>query len=349
MTNKPIVLLTGINGYIASVTAKTILDSGLFAVRGTVRKLSSAEPLITGPLKRFYEDGDFDVIVVKDITAETAFDGVMEGVTAIAHLATPVSFNFTDPEPVLHAAVQGTKAILQSATKEPGLKTVIFMSSILAVLSPEPSSFQQSPHIYSEKDWNSEAEELVKKFGKETPGRVIYSASKTAAERAFWRFREVHEPKYTMTAVNPVFTIGPPLLPLNSSSEVSVSLAPIWDIFCGEPITTPAVQPNTVDVRDVAKLVLYVIEHAEETDGERYIAASARGGPQAIADILRSAFPGRRGVIREGVPGEGYNNDYGIVKNGAGIASSKARKLLGGWIGYEESVVDTARAFERLI
>jgi nucleoside-diphosphate-sugar epimerase len=44
-------------------------------------------------------------------TIEGAFDKAVEGVTAIAHLASPVSFNFTDPDYVINTAVNGTTSI----------------------------------------------------------------------------------------------------------------------------------------------------------------------------------------------------------------------------------------------
>lgn len=76
--SKGLVLISGINGYIAAVTAKHFLDAG-YSVRGTVRRISSAKPLIEGPLKSFAESGRFEVVEVPDITAEGAFDEAVKG------------------------------------------------------------------------------------------------------------------------------------------------------------------------------------------------------------------------------------------------------------------------------
>lgn len=73
------------------------------------------------------------------------------------------------------------------------------MSSIAAVWSHDKPGY-----TFTEKDWNHGAEEEAKKLGKNTPGPVIYSASKNAAERVFWEFRDEKKPKFAMTAVNPV-------------------------------------------------------------------------------------------------------------------------------------------------
>jgi nucleoside-diphosphate-sugar epimerase len=124
------------------------------------------------------------------------------GVTAIAHLASPVSFWFKDPEPILHAAVNGTTTILKSAVNAgPQLKTVVDMSSIAAI---KPKAASNPPYTITEKDWNDVAEAEVVRLGKDTPGPFIYSASKTAAEKAFWKFQKENNPAFAMTAINPV-------------------------------------------------------------------------------------------------------------------------------------------------
>jgi hypothetical protein len=66
---KELVLITGVNGYIAAVAAKHFLDHG-HSVRGSVRKASSAKALIEGPLKAYFDSGKFTIVEVPDITVE---------------------------------------------------------------------------------------------------------------------------------------------------------------------------------------------------------------------------------------------------------------------------------------
>ncbi|KAH7138109.1 hypothetical protein B0J11DRAFT_513605 [Dendryphion nanum] len=345
--SKGLVLISGVNGYIAARTAAHFLDSG-YSVRGTVRKASSAQALIDGPLSKYAKDGTFTIAEVPDITVPGAFDTAVKGVTAIAHLAAPVSFGFTDPVPILHAAVNGTKTILESALQfaGPQLKTVVIMSSIAAVLNGSPP-----PYKLSEKDWNNFAEGMVEAQGKETPGPIIYVASKAAAEKAFWAFRDEKKPSWSMTAVNPVFVIGPPLLAPKTEKDVGETYAAIWQIFKGEAFPEPSAGlPHVVDVRDVAKLTLYPIEHPAETNGERYIASAAVGHPQAVADILRNEFPEAKDRIREGTPGQGYKKGFEADETLVNpVDGGKGEKALGGYIKYEKSVVDTAKALKALL
>jgi len=194
-----IVLISGVNGYIAAQVAKAFLDAG-FKVRGTSRSTANTKPLTEGPLKAAFEARDFEVAEVPDITIPGAFDEAVKGVSAILHTAAPVSLSFTDPEPVMHAAIQGTSSILNSALKAGSqLKSVVLMSSIAAVMGA-----QQPPHTFTEKDWNDFSEGEVERLGKEASSVHIYFASKTAAERTLWDFQKQHTPSFTATAINPV-------------------------------------------------------------------------------------------------------------------------------------------------
>lgn len=126
-----------------------------------------------------------------------------------------MSFGFKDPKPILHAAVQGTKTILESAIAHAGpqLKTVIVMSSIASVKNANPA-----PYTFTEKDWNDYAEKMCEEKGTDTPGPVIYSASKVAAEKAFWAFQKERKPAFTMTSINPVYA-----QPLTSPKQYDVN------------------------------------------------------------------------------------------------------------------------------
>jgi len=76
--SKGLILISGVNGYIAAQSAKHFLDAG-FSVRGTVRRLSSAKPLLEDALKSYADAGTFTVVEVPDITAAGAFDEAVQG------------------------------------------------------------------------------------------------------------------------------------------------------------------------------------------------------------------------------------------------------------------------------
>jgi len=343
-------LVTGANGFIAGRAIEGFLKAG-WDVRGTVRSLKSA-----GPLKdALAEYGSrLELVEVPDITAPGAFDVALQGVTAVAHLASPVSLQFTDPEPVLRTAVNGTLSILKSATTVPSVKVFILLSSVTAIMRRV-----EGPLVVNESQWNDWAEPLVAELGNKTPGPAIYSASKVRGERSFWQFRDDHKDsiKFAMTAINPSFVAGPPVTTPQTPDQVTETNAFIWDVLTGKDIATAGVagfggvqgSSGYVDVRDVSRVIVFAAEHPDETDGERYLLSAHFAGAQAAADILREAYPDRRGVIQTGTPGEGYYPGYKFGGEKV-FDSSKAVKASGqDFIPFEKTVLDTAKAFEHLL
>jgi nucleoside-diphosphate-sugar epimerase len=88
------VLVTGANGYLATWVVKKYLEAG-YSVRGTVRSLSKSAFLN----EKFSRYGDrFELVVVTDITKDGAFDEAVKGVDAIAHTASQLHYNSTNPD-----------------------------------------------------------------------------------------------------------------------------------------------------------------------------------------------------------------------------------------------------------
>jgi nucleoside-diphosphate-sugar epimerase len=75
-SNGKTVLISGINGYIASVTGLHLLNKG-YSVRGTSRRASSAKTLVDGAYERFKDR--VETFEVPDITVAGAFDEAVKG------------------------------------------------------------------------------------------------------------------------------------------------------------------------------------------------------------------------------------------------------------------------------
>jgi nucleoside-diphosphate-sugar epimerase len=342
MSSKGIVLVTGVNGFIAARTAEAFLKAG-YSVRGTTRSESSTQGLKDALSE--YADR-LEIYEVPDITVEGAFDEAVKGVDAIAHLATPVSLRFTDPEPVLYTAINGVTQVLASALKEPKVKHFVQMSSVTAIFNSREN------YVFTESDWNDLAEQTVAAKGKDSPSWMIYAASKTAAERAFWAFRDTHHPHFTMTAINPVFVGGPQLVLPATPDKLNETTSFVWDVFSGKPLDQVGLGPvfyGYVDVRDVARVVVFGVEHSEKTDGERFILSAVYAPPQAAADILRKAYPERRNIIQEGTPGQGYEKDFSFPSSRVYDGSKTVRVTGQNYIPWETTILDMAKGFERYL
>ncbi|GKT55847.1 NAD dependent epimerase/dehydratase [Colletotrichum tofieldiae] len=346
-STKGLALVTGANGFIGARTVEAFLLAG-YSVRAAVRSQHSAASLLDA-LPSHAASGQLSTAVVPDITAPGAFDETVRGVTTIAHLASPVDFTNTNAEQVLGTALKGTLGILDSAVKEPGLKSFVYMSSIVAVRGSSPR-FQG--RVVTEADWNDDAEEALQKAGKDATGHQIYVASKVKAERAFWEFRERNQSRisFSMTAINPVWVAGPPLILPKDPKKLSDTAIVAYRVMNGEEVPTVGPGNGThVDARDVGRLIVFAVDRPDVADGQRFIAGGNGNFAtiQAYCDVLRKAYPGRRDVIREGEPGKGYLEDYSEPPEARKVDATKAVKATGqGWIPFERMVLDAAKSYE---
>jgi nucleoside-diphosphate-sugar epimerase len=347
-STKGLVLVTGANGFIGARTVEAFLDAD-YHVRAAVRSESSASSLVSA-LPAYASSGRLTTTIVPDITASGAFDDAVKGTIAIAHLAAPVDFSNRNVDYVINSSVQGTLGILESATKEPGLKSFVYMSSIVTVRGQAPRYPEKG---YTEEDWNDQIEDVLSKAGADATGHQIYIASKLKAERAFWEFRQTHADKvsFTMTAVNPVWVAGPPLILPEDPEKLSETAIVAYRIMNGQDM--PAMGPGNgthVDVRDVARLIVFSVESKQIADGQRYIAGGNGNyaNIQAYRDLLRKAYPDRKSIISEGEPGKGYNQDYSTPEGGFLVDASKAVKATGqDWIPFDQMTLDSAKAYGR--
>lgn len=78
------------------------------------------------------------------------------------------------------------------------MNSVVLMSSAAALFDAP----LENRH-YTEKDWNTESEKILERDGEKAGGFHAYLASKTAAEKLFWKFRDDHQPSFGMTTLQP--------------------------------------------------------------------------------------------------------------------------------------------------
>ncbi|KAK4642293.1 hypothetical protein QC761_506420 [Podospora bellae-mahoneyi] len=342
--SKGLALITGINGFIAARTALTFLQAG-YRVRGTARSLHSTKPLLSAISAELV--ANLEIVEVPDITIPGAFDQAIKGVTTVAHLASPIFLTSTAPGPVLKAAVEGTQRVLESALSEPTVKSFTLMSSVAAIIDTESANTH-----YDESNWNESSERLVWELGNEVPGYILYFASKTAAEKALWKFRDEHKPAFKIAAVNPVYVAGPPVVVPESRDKIHGTTKLISDVYSGTELAKsglPGAFPSYVDVRDVARVILFGAENPEKVDGERFLLSGYHVPAQAVADILRERYPEREGVIEKGEPGQGYEKGYGYPKERVYDGSKVVRVTGEGYIPWEKTVVDFVESVKAIL
>ncbi|KAI0143729.1 hypothetical protein GGR57DRAFT_342782 [Xylariaceae sp. FL1272] len=341
MAPKETILITGLNGYIAGRTSETALKSG-YRIRGTVRDPAVGEQVKAVLCGLGYSGDDIEVIHVPDLCEPNTLDPVASGCIAIVHLASPITNIWSmRPTEVLRVAVSGTQNVLSAAQKAgPQLRSVVLASSTAALFN-----FPLESRIYDERDWNTASEQILSQKEDEADMFNAYLASKTAAEKLFWAFQKEHKPSFSMTSVLPSYVIGAPLIPWKDANAIPYSNSPYLEAVSNKsPPDDLAVYRDTIDIRDVARMLLWPIQNTKKADGERFICSSAAADGQKIADILSKHLPSL------GMQGGNTSRDWSVDYLSNTFDSSKALRATGqNWIPYEKSTVDMALFIQRYL
>lgn len=110
--------------------------------------------------------------------------------------------------------VAGAKKILQSASKTPSIKRVVYTSSQAAIVTDT-----SKPLTVTQNTWNDAMAEVGTDRAKfdalpeDFKGMASYAASKTLAEQACWEYMAKEKPDFTFNSVVPNFNTGPTLAP----------------------------------------------------------------------------------------------------------------------------------------
>jgi len=204
-----LVLVTGANGYVAAQVVKHFLERG-YRVRGTVRDLERASWLVSDVFKTYADRSDLELVQVRDMAADHAFDDAVRGVSAIAHVASVVTFG-PDPNRVIPQTIRGAVSILEAALREPSVRSFVYTSSIVAAAIPRPGV---DTHVDRD-TWNDAA---VRTAWTPPPyedsrarGSIVYMASKVEAEKAVWKFVAEKKPYFAVNTIGPSTILGEPL------------------------------------------------------------------------------------------------------------------------------------------
>mmetsp|Transcript_23446 Transcript_23446/g.39223 ORF Transcript_23446/g.39223 Transcript_23446/m.39223 type:complete len:239 (-) Transcript_23446:91-807(-) len=209
----PLVLVTGVSGFIASWVAHGALKLG-YRVRGTVRSLSNENKV--KHLRDLYPGSKYSIELVEaDLMNSESWTKAVEGCDYILHVASPFPLDEPkDPQEVIQPAVEGTLNVLKAASelaKPP--KRVIVTSSFYAIgYGVDPRN-----KVFTDADWTNPENKAypINSYGK----------SKVFAERAAWDFVEKlpADKKFELATVNPGLVQGPMLSGSSCSSAEIVT------------------------------------------------------------------------------------------------------------------------------
>ena len=272
----PLVLVTGVTGYIATHVTQQLLLSGNYRVRGTVRSLKNEEKL--KQVKKLVPDAKYSLELCEaDLQNKESWPAAVQGCTYVYHIASPFPASVPkNPEKeVIRPAVDGTINVLTACAESGSVKKVVLTSSIAAISCGLLGHPGRREHVYTEEDWS--------------PPEACnpYERSKVLAEKAAWDFlKELPEKqKFEMASVHPGIVMGPAL---TTASGASLNI--LMGMLTGTIPGFPKVSTAVVDVRDVAKGHIAAMEKSS-TNGNRYILVAESGvGFLQAAHWLKEEF-----------------------------------------------------------
>lgn len=265
----PLVLVTGISGYIGSWVGYTALQAG-YRVRGTVRsvkdenKVKHLRDLCPGSRHKIE-------LVEADLNSDDGWAAAVADCDYILHVASPFPIaEPKDPDELIKPAVEGTLRVLRAASNLPKVpKRVVVTSSVASI------AYGHKKDVYTDEDWTNTEENIG-----------AYTKSKALAERAAWKFVEElpAEKKFELATVNPSLVLGPMLSTAGCSSADIVK-----QILLGEMPALPDLYMGVASVYDVARAHVLAMT-LPEAAGKRFMVSSMEVNLRDFGAVLRKEF-----------------------------------------------------------
>ncbi|WBW72459.1 methylglyoxyl reductase (NADPH-dependent) [Schizosaccharomyces osmophilus] len=330
----PIVLVTGINGFLGSHTVEALLAHG-YRVRGTHQ--SSHDPHCLFRNRPSWK-GKVEMFHIPDHRVPNAYDEVIQGVDYVIHVATEVHSNGEtsgiDPHHTLAVSIKGTENALNAAFKEPKVKRFVYVSSDAALKGPK--NFNGDGHVFTEKDWNPLSLQDAQASNDEG---LNYTVCKKLGEQTVQKFHATHKPHFQVIALNPPLILGP-VFHLESVKQLSFSAWFFWQLMNGRYEIAPKTEIfNYVDVRDLAEAE--VLSLTADTKEPRVIVCAGDLSNDKIVNTLIPQFPQFQEKIAKpnGQPSTcNYKIDASLSKSALGVQ----------YRPHEETFYDAAESLYRL-
>jgi dihydroflavonol-4-reductase len=302
-SDKPLVTITGLDGFVGPHTALEFLKTGDYRVRATVRKNADKGKMaeIKSAYGSLYQDLE---IVEAELLEEDSMIKAIEGSTYVAHLASPYYLDNKTRDELVGPAVNGTLGAMKACTHW-GVKRCVFTSSYACI---RWTAKEDAPpdNVYTEKYWSNPDR---------PEGMGDYAASKVLAELAGWDYQKKN-PGFEVVTICPTLILGPGIGRANVVSEEFVH-----SILKNFTPNIKCASNYYVDVRDVAKAHVRAIQ-VPEAKNQRFMVHGDEATKENIRDMLTELY-GSQGYK----PGCDTIDDVGAqgVKND----NSAAKKVLG--------------------
>ncbi len=283
----------GGSGFIGSHTTRQFLKEG-YKVKVSTTDISKPEKY--EHLKQLPNSEHLEIVPLK-VENKDQLQNFVNGCDIVVHGGTPFKLDFEDAKAELFdPTIIGTENFLETVSKAPQVKKVIFVASVASYNTnfPMAAGNKNPDERFNENDIPFTSEESHP-----------YAQAKFIANQTVTKFIEDNpNVGFEISSVSPVFVIGKPL----SNREDSTS-AGMQFLFKNKIAPNPYVQMMydndiefaMVDVKDVAKAI-YKSSTKTGLHGKNYILSSESWRVSDISSMLNNEEPkGKASVI--------YQND----------------------------------------
>ncbi|PNP58959.1 hypothetical protein THARTR1_01207 [Trichoderma harzianum] len=289
-------LITGVTGFIGFKSLLIALERG-YAVRAVVRNEQSISHLTekSSLISEGHKNGTLDFVVIPDFLACDNWPVVLDGITSIIHIASPLAHESDNYErDIISPAISMVTRVLEAAANVPSVRRIVITSSCVTLIPFEWNMAPDSERLYSASDINSDPQ---KPYGS---AMEAYWASKAYSRMATREFIEKKKPHFDFVHLLPSVVFGPDeRIPPNGSIDELLKdnraavLAPALDGSTNSSFPFVGVP---VHVADVARAHVDAVDSARIPGNSEYILSSDT--PEGVvwdrdvAAVAKKYFPG---------------------------------------------------------
>ncbi|KAL7910311.1 hypothetical protein GGI35DRAFT_448441 [Trichoderma velutinum] len=289
-------LITGATGFIGFKSLLIALERG-YAIRAVVRNEQSISNLAekNSLISESYKKGVLDFVVIPNFLAFDNWPVVLDGITSIIHLASPLAHESEDYErDIISPAISMVTTVLEAAANIPSVRRIVITSSCVTLIPFEWNLNPNSERLYSASDINSDPQ---KPYGS---AMEAYWASKAYSRIATQEFIEKQKPHFDFVHLLPSVVIGPDeRVPSSGSVDELLKdnraavLAPALDGSTNSSFPFVGVP---VHVADVARAHVDAVDSTRIPGNTEYILSSDTPDgivwDRDIAAVAKKYFPG---------------------------------------------------------
>ncbi|KAF2112813.1 hypothetical protein BDV96DRAFT_601644 [Lophiotrema nucula] len=323
----PLIFITGGTGFIGAHTVLASLEAG-YRVRLSIRK-PEQEATIFERYPNFASN--IETVLITDFSNPDSFKKALGGVEYVFHLASPMPGAGTDVrKDYVEPAVDATLSVLKAALDFEEIKTLIVMSSVVALL-PADTLTRIGEDIHAKDNTGDVIPvDLDRDFPPDLFGHAVrYASSKILAHQATRDFLSQQRPHYKLLTLHPAYVMGNDLTQTTAEGLGGINGMFFMSLGSEKPILGTA----WVHVKDIAEAHVRAIQSEVDTGKEFLLSGPPFPWEDAI-EYVKEKYPDLE--VKLAPPFEGrWSADVSFAEKVLGMKWRSKESILDDLIGQQ--------------